>query len=251
MPSPEHNSPPDVVVGRHPRFGIVATNPKNLAASAWMLKGFGFQPVPGHPSLYTLADQHDGRDRTARFITLLRKARYRVDADVEFDPALAAPRPAPAHAAHVEPDVAFAEHPQLGVVAATDDAALGSQLLQEHGWRHRPDLDIYTLPAPTSRGEAIGIVAQATAAMHRDGLHVAVQPSLARDVTARRTPAPNMAPRPEHSTNPAARGPRLLNSAALAASPARAGLPNRPPIAATATVPTSPVDPRIAFSRNR
>ena len=77
MPSPEHNSPPDVVVGRHPRFGIVATNPKNLAASAWMLTGFGFQPVPGHPSLYALADQHDGRDRTARFITLLRKARYR------------------------------------------------------------------------------------------------------------------------------------------------------------------------------
>lgn len=253
MPGPERNSPPDVVVGRHPRFGIVATNPKNLAASAWMLKGFGFQPVPGHPSLYTLADQQrDGRDRAARFVTLLRNTRYRVDADVEFDPALAAPRPVPARATHVEPEVAFAEHPQLGIIVAIDGDERGSLLLQKHGWRHHPGLDIYALPAHTNRGEAIRLVAQATAAMHRAGLHVALQPSLARDVTAHRTSTPNTTARPERSTNQAAHGLRLLNAAALAASPARAALPDRPPTAPTATAPpVGPVDPRIAFSHNR
>jgi hypothetical protein len=75
MPAPEHPLP-DIMVGRHPDFGIVATNPKHLAASAWMLKGFDFHPVPGHPHLYALASQErDGQGRTTRAVALLRRDR--------------------------------------------------------------------------------------------------------------------------------------------------------------------------------
>jgi hypothetical protein len=136
MPSSE--SPlPDIAVGRHPDFGIVATNPKDLAASAWTLRGFDFHPVPGHPDLYALADQQrDGPDRATRAVDLLRRANYRVEMDAEFDSYLAAPRPAPAAMAlRIEPDVAFADHPDFGIIAATTDgAALGEQLLDEHAW---------------------------------------------------------------------------------------------------------------------
>jgi hypothetical protein len=76
-----------------------------------------------------------------------------VDVDAAFDPSpTSGPAPARDRPPRVEPDVAFAEHPQLGVVAATaDGASLGGQLLEEHGWRHNPSLDIYTLPITTDR----------------------------------------------------------------------------------------------------
>ncbi|MFE7834944.1 hypothetical protein ACFU53_02375 [Streptomyces sp. NPDC057474] len=44
------------------------------------------------------------------------------------------------------------------MVAATADgsSALGGPLiLEEHGWRHNPGLDIYTLPITTHRSEAL------------------------------------------------------------------------------------------------
>ncbi|MEU3255754.1 hypothetical protein [Streptomyces sp. NPDC006997] len=181
MPTPEHDPLPDIAVGRHPDFGIVAANPKQLAASTWMLKGFDFHPVPDHPNLYALANQQrDGQGRTTRAVALLRKAGYRVDVDAAFDPSPnSGPAPAPDRPPRVEPDIAFAEHPQLGVVAATADgsSALGGRLiLEEHGWRHNPDLDIYTLPITTHRSEALDKVATATLAMHRADLQVAVQP---------------------------------------------------------------------------
>ncbi|MFG3289826.1 hypothetical protein ACGF3G_13620 [Streptomyces sp. NPDC048179] len=257
MPTPEHDPLPDVAVGRHPDFGIVASNPKQLAASAWMLKGFDFHPVPDHPNLYALANQQrDGQGRTTRAVALLRKAGYRVDVDAAFDPSLASgPAPARDRPPRVEPDVAFAEHPQLGVVAATAGAssALGGRLLlEEHGWRHNPGLDIYTLPITTDRSEALDKVATATLAMHRADLQVAVQPLLAQDVAARRSPAPTTAARHQRSQ-------RLtthkfpISAAALAVSPARAGLTGKAPAAApAASGPAArPVDPRIAFSRNR
>ncbi|MEK8142328.1 hypothetical protein NKH18_07010 [Streptomyces sp. M10(2022)] len=47
-----------------PDYGIVAANPKQLAANTWMLKEFYFHPVPDQPTLYALADQRrDGQGR--------------------------------------------------------------------------------------------------------------------------------------------------------------------------------------------
>lgn len=255
---PSDNPLPDIAVGRHPDLGIVATNPKNLAASAWMLRGFGFHPVPGHPDLHALADQQrDGPGRTTRAVALLRRANYRVEVDAEFDTFGAAPEPVPAAtlSQRVEPDVAFADHPRLGIVAATttDGAVAGGQFLEEHGWQPHPSLDIYVLPPATGRDEALGKVAQATVAMHRADLHVAVQPALARDVTARRPPAPTRPAPRERSPDATTRRFPPLTAAALAASTARAGLPGTPPVPTPAALaPASPpVDPRVAFSRTR
>ncbi|PIM72948.1 hypothetical protein CTU88_03695 [Streptomyces sp. JV178] len=257
MPTLEHDPLPDIAVGRHPDFGIVAANPKQLAASTWILKGFDFHPVPGHPNLYALANQqNDGQGRTTRAVALLRKAGYRVDVDAAFDPSLTSgPAPAPDRPPRVEPDVAFAEHPQLGVVAATADgsSALGGPLiLEEHGWQHNPGLDIYTLPITTDRSEALDKVATATLAMHRADLQVAVQPLLAQAIAARHSLAPTTAARHQRSQDFTTHR-LLISAAALAASPARAGLPGRAPFATPATSGPAarPVDPRIAFSRNR
>ncbi|BBC30586.1 uncharacterized protein SGFS_018800 [Streptomyces graminofaciens] len=256
MPTPEHDPLPDIAVGRHPDLGIVAANPKQLAASTWMLKGFDFHPVPDHPNLYALANQQrDGQGRTTRAVALLRKAGYRVDVDTAFDPSpTSGPAPAPDRPPRVEPDVAFAEHPQLGVVAATADGSSaldGPLILEEHGWRHKPSL-IYTLPITTHRSEALDKVATATLAMHRANLQVAVEPLLAQDVAARRSPAPTTAARPQRDQGfTTHKFP--MSAAALAASPARAGLPGKAPVAVpAASGPAArPVDPRIAFSRNR
>ncbi|MER5972836.1 hypothetical protein ABT112_24400 [Streptomyces sp. NPDC002055] len=257
MPTPDHDSLPNVAVGRHPDYGIVAVNPKHLAASAWMLKGFGFHPVPDHPTLFALADQQrDGQGRVSRAVALLRKAGYQVDVDTAFDPSLA-PEAAPARdrPTRIEPDVAFAEHPQLGIVAATDDrtSALGGRLiLEEHGWRHDPTLDIYMLPITIDRSEALGKVANATLLMHRSDLQIAVQPALAQDVAARRRPAPATASSHGRDQGFTTRT-SPISTAALAVSPARADLPGTAPAPAPATsaAATRPVDPRIAFSRTR
>ncbi|MCY0927016.1 hypothetical protein OTB20_12545 [Streptomyces sp. H27-H1] len=256
MPT-HYDSLPDIAIGRHPDHGIVAANPKQLAASTWMLKGFHFHPVPDQPTLYALADQQrDGQGRATRAVALLRKAGYQVDVDAAFDPSLAAGgTPARDRPPRIDPDVAFAEHPRLGIVAATSDhsSALGGRLiLEEHGWRLNPNLDIYTLPVTANRSEALEKVASATVSMHRSDLQVAVQPRLAQDVAARRPPAPAPAARHERSQSFTARK-FPISAAALAASPARAGLPGKAPVpASAASAPAArPVDPRIAFSRSR
>ncbi|WP_232837836.1 hypothetical protein [Streptomyces atratus] len=171
MPT-HYDSLPDIAVGRHPDYGIVAANPKQLAASTRMLKGFDFHPVPDQLTLYALADQQrDGQGRTTRAVALLHKAGYQVDVDAAFDPSLASgATPARDRPPRIDPDVAFAEHPQLGCVAATSDqsSALGGRLiLEEHSWRLNPNLDIYTLPITTDRSEALEKVASATVSMHR------------------------------------------------------------------------------------
>ncbi|MFJ1545206.1 hypothetical protein [Streptomyces sp. NPDC088246] len=254
MPT-HYDSLPDLAFGHHPDHGIVAANPKNLAASAWMLNGFDFHPVPDQPTLYALADQQwDGQGRTSRAVALLRKAGYQVDADAAFDPGLASDtataRDRPPRAA---PDVAFAEHPRLGIVAATDDrlSTLGGRLiLEEHGWRRNPVLDIYTLPITTDRSEALGKVAGATVSMRRADLQVAIHPGLAQDVAARSRPAPAAAAHHERDQGLPAHS-ALSSAAALATSPARAGLPGPGPAPVPATPAARPVDPRIAFARNR
>ncbi|WP_432063492.1 hypothetical protein [Streptomyces sp. S1] len=254
MPTFDQEPLPDVVVGHHPDYGIVAANPKDLPASTWMLERLDFHPVPGEPALYALADpQHDGAGRAARAVTLLRNADLRVDVDAAFDPSLA-PGAAPGRdrAALGEPAVAFAEHPRLGIVAAIDSRASGLTVLAlaEHGWRHNPGLDIYALPDTVGRDEALGKVAGATVALHRSGVQVAVQPRLAQDVVARRLPAPVPgAPRERGQVAPRT---SPISAAALATSPARASLPNKAPAPApVAPAAARPVDPRIAFSRDR
>ncbi|MEU5198595.1 hypothetical protein AB0G86_31905 [Streptomyces scabiei] len=223
MPTPEHDPLPDIAVGRHPDFGIVAANPKQLAASTWMLKGFDSHPVPDHPNLYALANQQrNGQGRATRAVALLRRAGYRVDVDAAFDPSLASgPAPARDRPPRLEPDVAFAEHPQLGVVAATADGSSvlgGPLILEEHGWRHNPGLDIYTLPITTHRSEALDKVATATLAMHRADLQVAVQPLLAQDIAVRHSPrahdssAPSARPGLHHSQVPHQRRPARRQS---------------------------------------
>ncbi|MFB8141296.1 hypothetical protein [Streptomyces parvus] len=254
---PTHYQPlPDVAFGHHPDHGIVAANPKQLVATAWMLARFDFHPVPDQPTLYALADQQrDGQGRTSRAVALLREAGYQVDVDAAFDPSLASrANPARERAPHADPDVAFAEHPRFGIVAATSDhsSALGGRLiLEENGWRLDPNLDIYTLPVTADRTESLQKVASTTVAMHRSGLQVAVQPRLARDIAARRPPAPARAERLHHGQGVTPHKSR--NAAALAASPACSGLPDMGPVPAAAVsgAAARPVDPRIAFSRNR
>ncbi|MFJ3901547.1 hypothetical protein [Streptomyces sp. NPDC090025] len=243
----------DVTVGRHPDHGIVAANPKNLPAGTWMLERLDFRPVPGEPTLYALTDQHrNGQGRATRAVALLRNADFRVDADAVFEPSLSrGPRPVPSRVPLGEPEVAFAEHPQLGIVAALDDHASGltGLALLDHGWRHDPSLDIYTLPASTSRDEALGKVAGATLDLYRSDVRVAVHPRLAQELANRRA-----APAPASDRDQSAGARRSpISAAALASSPAVAGLPGKRPVAAPATPVTAaqPVDPRIAFSRNR
>ncbi|NBE52001.1 hypothetical protein [Streptomyces boluensis] len=254
MPS-HYDVLPDLAFGQHPVHGIVAANPNELAASTWMLKRFDFHPVPDQPTLYALANQErDGQGRTSRAVELLRKSGYRVEVDAALDPSLA-PDAAPVRdrIALGEPDVAFAEHPQLGIVAAVDDRSSGltGPALGEHGWRHQPDLDIYTLPVTTGRDEALGKVAGATLSLHRSGVRVAVQPHLAQDVAAR--PRPVAATIASHERSQGAPRPSPVSAAALATSPARTGLAGKAPVPAPAAPVSAarPVDPRITFSRTR
>ncbi|WP_198358151.1 hypothetical protein [Streptomyces fildesensis] len=256
MPTSEHDLLPDIAIGHHPDFGIVASNPKHLAASAWMLNGFDFRPVPNEPALYALADQQrDGQGRATRAVAILRKAGYQVEADAAYDPELSADaHPVRDRSQRAEPHVAFAEHPQLGIVAATaDNAFRGGQLLETHGWQHDQRLDIYTLPRETDRGAALGAVARATVSMNRADLRVAVHTRLAQDIAAHRPPAPAATARQDRAQSSADPRFPVMNAAALAASPARAGLPGKTPVPAPAiSAPAaSAPDPRIAFSRNR
>ncbi|MFB6838932.1 hypothetical protein [Streptomyces sp. NPDC056361] len=245
----------DVTVGRHPDYGIVAANPKNLAASTWMLERLDFHPVLGEPTLYALTDQQrDGQGRATRAVALLRNAGFRVDTDAVFNPSLVPDtEPIPSRAPLGQPDVALAEHPRLGIIAAIDSRASGltGLALLDRGWRHDPRLDIYTLPATTGRDEALGKVASATLALHRSGVRVAVQPRLAQDVAARR-PAPAPAPSRDLIQGAGVRS-SPISAVALAASPALAGLPGTAPVTtpATSVAAARPVDPRIAFSRDR
>lgn len=78
-----------------------------------------------------------------------------------------------------------------------------------------------------------------------------MQPSLAQDVAARRPPVPAATARPDRDRDFTPAFP--VSAAALAASPARDGLPAKTPVPApTASAPAArPVDPRIAFALNR
>ncbi|WP_329348902.1 hypothetical protein OG226_12070 [Streptomyces sp. NBC_01261] len=257
MPAPDHDSRPDVAVGHHLDYGIVAANPKQLAASTWMLKRLDFHPVHGHPTLHALTDQQrDGQERATRAVALLRKVGYRVDADAAFDPSLARAAPAARHQRpHAEPDIAFAEHPQLGIVASAGHhfSATGGRLaLLDEGWRHDPNAGVYTLPTTIGRTAALKKVANVTSSMHRSGLRTVAEPLLAQDLTPYRQPTSAPAAPRERGQGPTT-DEFSISAAALASSPARASLADKAPgpAPATAAPAAQPVDPRIAFSRNR
>ncbi|MER7750912.1 hypothetical protein [Kitasatospora sp. NPDC097643] len=248
MPTAAPTQLPDVAIGHHPNHGIVASLPTQNAAAQWFLERLDFQQLPDNPSLYALTDQHrEAPDRAAWAAKLLTGAGYRVDTDMALTPnentgtreqarsRLPATEPAPDTA----PDVAFAEHPQLGVVAATADTInaveRGGQILEDHGWRFNHVLDVYTLPLTVERGESLERMAAATAAMHRAGdLQVAVQPHLADDLTARRAPAQQAFTTHKFRVNEAVLKAPAAVSTAVAVSP-----------------PPAAVDPRIAFARAR
>ncbi|WP_327073955.1 hypothetical protein OG196_24285 [Kitasatospora purpeofusca] len=243
---------PHVALGRHPDHGIVAALPTQSAAAQWFLERLEFQPVPGHPSLYALTDQHrEPTERATWAATLLNGAGYRVDTDLALAPTNAtetartrtdAPLQPPAHEVDTGPDVAFAEHPRLGIVAAVggNQPLSPAVFLETDGWRHHRELDIYLAPPAATRAQSLDAVARTTVALQRGNYQVAMHPQLADSVAARRAPAS------EAFTTRRFR----VDEAALAKSPvarsvttAKAAVPSGPP-------PTA-ADPRVAFARAR
>ncbi|MFB7128233.1 hypothetical protein [Kitasatospora sp. NPDC056273] len=235
MPAAEPIPLPDVAIGHHPTHGVVASLPTQSAAAEWMLERLDFQRLPGNPKLFTLTDQHrEAPERTAWAAKLLTGAGYRVDTDmtlaarntdrqqrVQERQAQAAPG--------AGPDVAIAEHPSLGIVAAVnDDLPFNPGIfLVTDGWRHHRDLDVY-LPPPGTRAEALDAVARTTVGLQRGNFQVAMLPGLAEEVSAHRAPVQ------QAFTTRKFR----VDEAAL-----KAPAPVSPPPAA--------VDPRIAFARAR
>ncbi|WP_344447244.1 hypothetical protein, partial [Kitasatospora nipponensis] len=233
---------PDIVIGRDPELGICAANPRQLVGADWILERLGFHRVLDSEVTYALSDQHlAGQARATTAVDMLRHAGYTVHADNDLDPEPASTRWM--SNGRNEPDIAFAEHPSLGVVAATADTInaveRGGAVLEAHGWRFQHALDVYTLPAATDRGEAFGKLARATAALHRAGdLQVAVQPQLAEAATQPES-APTEAARHENdrgfTTHRSA-----LHAAALATNPTRTdGLGKAPAAEPRSAIPPS------------
>ncbi|MFF4927076.1 hypothetical protein ACFY4B_41500 [Kitasatospora sp. NPDC001261] len=74
-----------------------------------------------------------------------------------------------------EPDVVFAVHPKLGIVAALCDHLPDepAEILIKAGWRHLADLDIYRAPS-----DGPDAVAEATIRLRQGRYTVAVEPAL-------------------------------------------------------------------------
>ncbi|TQF02010.1 hypothetical protein E6W39_06615 [Kitasatospora acidiphila] len=240
---------PHVNLGIHPDYGIIATTPTRLPAASWMLERLDFHPVPDHPTMFALNDQaHDGHTRTEQAIATLRMVGYEVNADAFLYPGeVGAPfyEMVPDRTALlppvVAPDVAFAEHPWLGVIAATADTPNavehGKPILEANGWRHDAEADIYVLPTEVDRRTSLDRVAQAVTTMHRsDDLHVALQPALAEGVASRTAST-------THGFRPVDQFPTrkfTVGDAARATSPA---LASRPPAAAVPQNSATAVSP--------
>ncbi|MET8539909.1 hypothetical protein ABZW03_04525 [Kitasatospora sp. NPDC004799] len=249
MPAAEPTQLPDVAIGHHPNHGIVASLPTHSPAAQWMLERLDFQRLPGHPTLYTLTDQHrEAPERAAWAAKLLTGAGYRVDTDMALAPVntgrqertqarAAAPEPTPSHQPDTGPDVAIAEHPALGIVAAVDSDHPFSPgiFLETDGWRHHRDLDVYFPPAGT-RAESLDVVAHTVRGLRRGNFQVGLEPGLAAEVAAHRAEV-----RQAFTTHKF-----RVDEAAL-----KAPTPQPAPAAALGARPPSAVDPRIAFARAR
>ncbi|MEU9342022.1 hypothetical protein AB0D74_12490 [Streptomyces sp. NPDC048278] len=80
---------------------------------------------------------------------------------------------------HLEPDVAFGVHPNLGVAAAvTDDRPFLDEVLRKHHFRHSSTLDLYLLPGGTPHNTAVRTVARVSREFQEAGLSVAADPRL-------------------------------------------------------------------------
>ncbi|MFD8783803.1 hypothetical protein [Kitasatospora sp. NPDC059599] len=249
MPATDSFPPPDVAIGHHPDHGIVAALPSQSAAAQWMLERLDFHRVPGHPSLYTLTDQHrEAPERAAWAAKLLTGAGYRVDSDMALAPEnLAKQRrqatvePERTPSADTGPDVAFAEHPTLGIVAAVNDHLPFDPgiFLDTDGWRHHRDLDVYLPPAGT-RAESLDVVAHTVAGLRRGNFQVALEPRLAEDVAAHRAEVRQAFTTHKFRVDEAALG-----------GPAHQPAPAASVGVLGNGVPPAAVDPRIAFARTR
>ncbi|MGY4968339.1 hypothetical protein ACWGCC_03790 [Streptomyces nigrescens] len=114
---------PHIVIGRHPEIGYVAVNTFNALVTDHVLQGLGFQPVPG-TSLYALTEpQRDGDRRASEAITLLRNAKYIVDADMSLDPS-----PPPR-----DPRLDYMQRPTRTQSATTSTASLAQSERREPG----------------------------------------------------------------------------------------------------------------------
>lgn len=82
-----------------------------------------------------------------------------------------------------QPDVAFAVHPKLGILAAVTDhlPTDPAGFLAKAGWQHLPHLDVYAAPPA-----GLDAVAEATVLLRQDRYVVAVEPALATAVLTRR-----------------------------------------------------------------
>ncbi|MFF2078573.1 hypothetical protein ACFVXG_27935 [Kitasatospora sp. NPDC058162] len=250
MPAAEPTQLPDVAIGHHPSHGIVASLPTQSPAAEWMLQRLDFQRLPGNPKLFTLTDQHrEAPERAAWAAKLLTGAGYHVDTDMALAPVntgtqeqtqarTAAAEPTPSHQPDAGPDVAFAEHPSLGIVAAVnDDLPFNPGIfLETDGWRRHRDLDVYFPPAGT-RAESLDVVAHTVKGLRRGNFQVALEPRLAEDVAAHRAEV-----RQAFTTRKFRVDEAALKGPTPQPAPAAALGAGRPPVA---------VDPRIAFARAR
>ncbi|MFG2919067.1 hypothetical protein ACGF0D_40085 [Kitasatospora sp. NPDC048298] len=253
MPAAEPTQLPDVVIGHHPNHGIVASLPTQSPAAQWMLERLDFERIPGHPTLYTLTDQHRGApERATCAAKLLTGAGYRVEADMalaaentgkqeQAQARTSAVEPERTPAPDAGPDVAIAEHPSLGIVAAVnDDVPFNPGIfLDTDGWRYRRDLDVYLPPAGT-RAESLDVVAHTVTGLRRGNFQVAMQPQLAEDVAAHRATV-----RQAFTTH------KFRVDEAALKSPAHRSAPAVSADVLGSSRPPTAVDPRIAFARAR
>lgn len=223
---------PHAIIGRHPEYGIVATNPTQHHVVDWYFERCNFSRVPGHPFLYAF-DGPPGTEmtRTQAMVGLMRRAGFAVETDLTLPPSSAE---RPARGNDFDPDVAFADDPQLGLVAATASTPLdpnrGDDTLLAHGWLHETALDVYTLPTHLDRPAALAALTETVRDLHGRGRVVAVQPELAAAVQGAGAKEPSSA----HSA-----GVPLKAEATLPSARARPNVGEPPSISVTHPVPTT------------
>ncbi|WP_075661861.1 hypothetical protein [Streptomyces acidiscabies] len=211
---------PDVVLGHHPDHGIVAANPAQHHIADWYLDRLGFHRVPNHPFLYALqALPAEAAQRAAQAGRLMEQAGLTVQSDFSIA------------SRSTDPDVAIADHPHLGVTAATSTPwptlTPSDYALRALGWEYQPSLDVYTLPAHL---DALTTVVGTVRTLQETGHTVAVEPALAEAVAHRSLQAPPTAHRP---------GRPPMSAVAVANSPAHSATSRQSASSTPATPPPS------------
>lgn len=151
-----------------PDHVTVSTGPDLPSAALAILTDTGFTATD-RPGTYRL----DGTDAVQR---AAQAAYYLSAADIGIDD----PDQREATLAVGLPDVAFAQHPRDGIIAATGDddtAGLVPQTLRQLGWRYdgRPQRDVYLAPEGATDAEALAAAARVTRALQVMGYSVSAQ----------------------------------------------------------------------------